>query len=256
MTTVTQADFARALLDPERAAPAGLTSFNGSDPAQRFAVYRNNVTVSLIDALAVKFPVTQALVGEEFFRAMARLYVRQSPPVTRQMMRFGASFPDYIAGFEPAGPVPYLADVARLESLRIAVYHAADAAPLSLGALAGIQADNLAAAKLTFIPALHCLVSPYAVASLWAAHQGILRIEEIDPFQSESVIIARPEMDITVIPAAPSLISFIEYLRNGASLGSATDAVLDDHPDFDPAQAFQVIVQHQLAMAIHAPEQQ
>lgn len=69
-------DFAAALLDPARPAPAGLTSWNGSDPAQRFAVYRNNVTVSLIDALADTFPVVQALVGVDFFRTMAREFVR------------------------------------------------------------------------------------------------------------------------------------------------------------------------------------
>lgn len=56
-----------APLNPELPCPGGLTSWNGSDPELRFAVCRNNVMVSLIDALADTFPVVQALVGEEFF---------------------------------------------------------------------------------------------------------------------------------------------------------------------------------------------
>ena len=47
-----QAAFAQALLDPDLPCPSGLCTWNGSDPARRFAVYRNNVVVSLIDALA------------------------------------------------------------------------------------------------------------------------------------------------------------------------------------------------------------
>jgi len=64
-----QADFAQRLLKPDLPCPSGLKTWNGSDPAPRFAVYRNNVVVSLVDALAQTFPVTQALVGEAFFRA-------------------------------------------------------------------------------------------------------------------------------------------------------------------------------------------
>ena len=70
-----QPDWAAALLDPERPAPPGLRAWNGSDPARRFAVHRNNVVASLVSALADGFPVVQALVGEEFFRAMAAVFV-------------------------------------------------------------------------------------------------------------------------------------------------------------------------------------
>ncbi|MBP8278840.1 MAG: putative DNA-binding domain-containing protein, partial [Propionivibrio sp.] len=40
-----QTTFAAALLDPDLAPPNGLIAWNGSDPARRFAVYRNNVVV-------------------------------------------------------------------------------------------------------------------------------------------------------------------------------------------------------------------
>jgi Putative DNA-binding domain len=40
---------------------------------KRYNVYRNNVTVSLINALAAAFPATLRITGVDFFRAMARL---------------------------------------------------------------------------------------------------------------------------------------------------------------------------------------
>ena len=75
------AAFAEALLSPESDHPPGLRTWNGSDPGPRFAVYRNNLVVSLVDALADTYPVVQEMVGVEFFRAMAREFVRAASGV-------------------------------------------------------------------------------------------------------------------------------------------------------------------------------
>lgn len=98
----TQADFAAALLDVQLPYPKGLCSRNGADPSRRFAVYRNNVQSSLINALADSYPVVQQLVGEEFFRAMAAIFVRSQPPQSPLMSRYGEGFADFIGQFEPS----------------------------------------------------------------------------------------------------------------------------------------------------------
>jgi len=123
----TQHAFASALLDPARPVPSGLATWNGSDPVARFAVYRNNVVVSLVAALADTFPVVRELVGEEFFTAMARLYVAEQPPLSPVLAHYGDGFADWVVQFEPAAAVPCLADMARLERARVRAYHAADA---------------------------------------------------------------------------------------------------------------------------------
>ena len=64
--------FAQALRDPA-APPPRLAALNGCDPFARFNVHRNNVAVSLVDALCERHPVCVQLVGAEFFRAMARV---------------------------------------------------------------------------------------------------------------------------------------------------------------------------------------
>ena len=97
--------FAAALLDPDRPAPVGLSTWNGSDPAARFGVYRNNVAVSLIGALADTFPVTRELVGAPFFDAMARCFVAAEPPRSPVLAEYGNTFPDFVSTFPPAaGP--------------------------------------------------------------------------------------------------------------------------------------------------------
>lgn len=81
--TVSQTQFITAVLDPMIDTPQGLVDPNGNPAGKRFDVYRNNVVASLSDALGVAFPVVQKLVGDEFFRAMAGVYLRQHPPPRR-----------------------------------------------------------------------------------------------------------------------------------------------------------------------------
>jgi hypothetical protein len=115
--------------------PAGVTATAPDDLAQRFAVYRNNVTVGLVDALAARFPVIQRLVGVEFFRAVAREFARSHPPRSPLLFLWGEAFPDFLAALPSLADYPYMADVARIEVARGVAYHAADAMPLPVSDL-------------------------------------------------------------------------------------------------------------------------
>ncbi|MDP1007294.1 HvfC/BufC N-terminal domain-containing protein, partial [Klebsiella pneumoniae] len=84
----------------------------------------------MINALATAYPVTLQLVGDEFFHAMASIFVQAHPPTSPLISQYGSTFAQFIQGFEPAASVPYLADIARLERLRVCAYHAADCTPL------------------------------------------------------------------------------------------------------------------------------
>ena len=88
------------------------------------------MVVGLIKTLQARFPAVEGIVGEEFFVAMARVFVAKMPPRTPILTTYGDEFADFIAAFEPARELAYLADVARLEAARTRAYHAADAAPV------------------------------------------------------------------------------------------------------------------------------
>lgn len=239
-------DFAAALLDPARPAPAGLTSWNGSDPAQRFAVYRNNVTVSLIDALADTFPVVQALVGVDFFRAMAREFVRAAPPASPVLVGYGDDFPAFVAGFAAAAGVPYLVDVARLEYARVLAFHAADAAPVAADAVAALLAEPaiLPGLAVCFVPACALLRSCWAIASLWAAHQtddAAGDLSRIDPATPENALVCRRGLGVEVRALAAGDAAFVAALMGGASLGEAI-ALGVGEPGFDLAGALGLLL--------------
>lgn len=244
-----QSRFYQALLSDEAIPPRGLHTANGSDPAVRFAVYRNNVQSSLINALADNFPVVQALVGETFFRAMARLYVQQQPPGSPVLAWYGAQMPGFIAQFEPARSLPYLADVARLELLRTRAYHAADCKPLNHQDLELLLHATADPAHLVFglHPSLHVQSSAFAVHALWAAHQGELAIEQVDPYQPQQCLIVRPHLDVLVIAVDTASAAFITQLQSGLALGQAA---ANCPPDFDLGQCLALLIHHGVICAL------
>jgi hypothetical protein len=103
MLATFQDRFVRTLLAPELPAPTA------------FAVYRNTVIKGLIDALQANYPAVARLVGEEWFRAAAAIYVRANLPRAPMLAEYGDLFPQFLETFGPAAELPYLPAVARLD---------------------------------------------------------------------------------------------------------------------------------------------
>ncbi len=224
-----QQEFASALLDPTRPVPAGVASSE-----HRFAVYRNNVTVGLRDALADTFPVVREIVGEEFFDGMAQVFVRRSPPRTPVLIDYGCGFPDFIETFDPAAGLPYLADVARLEWAWTRAYHAADAPPVGIGTLAAFPPEQAADARLVLPPSLRTLVSAWPVVSIWQAHQSEGTGTAIAE-RGEAALIFRPGLDVEVRGVDESTCAFLTALSDGLTLGEIAGQFQDGY-DFDLAR--------------------
>ena len=242
-----QAAFAEALLAPAAACPSGLVTWNGSDPEKRFAVYRNNVIVGLVDALADSFPVTLALVGEEFFRAMAREFIRADPPRSPVLAMYGEGFAGFIEGFPPLAGLPYLADLAHLEYLRVMAWHAADVDAVSPQRLGAVLADpdGLPQARLTLHPALFLLASAHAVVSLWAAHQAespALVLAAVDPARAETALVCRNGLDVEIRRVEPGAATFISSLQQGTAIAAAAARAMAVDDGFDPVPTLALLM--------------
>jgi hypothetical protein len=245
--------FTTALLAPEPACPDGLFSSNGADPCSRFAVYRNNVHSSLIQALATAYPVTAQLVGDAFFRAMAGLYVQACPPDSPLLSEYGGTLASFIEGFEPAASVPYLADVARLERLRVRAYHAADTEPLDAQAVVGqLQGrTGLGHLRLQLHPSVSTLTSPYAVVAVWAAHQTEGAIASLNPWHAQSALILRQGLEVKVFAIDSGSVAFINRLQHGTGLQRAVEEALEASAEFDLHQCLSLLISHQAITHLH-----
>jgi hypothetical protein len=224
--------FTPGLLDPD-AIPAGVAGPRGKAAVKRYNVYRNNVTVSLINALAETFPATLRITGEEFFRAMARFHIRATPPTSPLLFEYGRDFPDFIAGYEYARSLPWLADVARIERAWLDAYHAADAEALAPLALAAMHPDRLADAVLTPHPATRILRSRFPAVTVFAANRSGEPVGPIKAVEPEDALITRPALEVVVRSLPPGAAVFLTRLIEGKPLGVAAGAALAESPEFD-----------------------
>jgi hypothetical protein len=227
------AAFAPGLIDPGCTTPADVVGPRGKAAVKRYNVYRNNVTVSLIDALAAIYPAVQRLTGIEFFRAMARLHVRATPPVSPLLFEYGRDFPDFIEGFEHARDMPWLADTARIERAWLDAYHAADAQPLSADGLAAVSPDRLDRLVFAPHPATRIVRSPYPAVAIFVANRIDGPVTLLRSSAAEDALITRPEMDVTVRQLPPGGAVFLRSLIQGETLLAAAAAAFADTLSFD-----------------------
>jgi hypothetical protein len=236
-----QKRFASALLDAERPTPPEVAA-----AGRRFAVYRNNVRVSLTDALVARFPLCHTLVGDAFFRAMAARFIELCPPRSPILSVWGDELPEFIELFPPASGLPYLADCARLEVARTEAYHAADVTPLAPAALAAVAPEEWGDARLTLHPSVRVIASWHPVGSIWRMH-----VEAADPPQdwpAEDVLVARPFSDVVVSVLPRGGAAFVEALAS-LSVGGASEHVARRVRGFDLKECLPAVVSRRLVVA-------
>lgn len=229
--------FSAALSDPERETPNGIVGPDGKKTVKRFNVYRNNVTVGLVNALTETFPAVQRLVGEPFFEAMARVYVQLEPPNSPLLFRYGEGFADFLEHFEPAQDLVYLPDVARLERAWLDAYHAADQSVLEPEALSAVAPEDLPNQRFEVHPAARIIRSRFAAISIFSANRSGETIPQIDPATPEDGLITRREIDVEIRHLPPGAATFFSALIDGQPLGQAAETAASETEDFDLAAA-------------------
>lgn len=229
-----QDTFARALLDPNRDVPAGLVGPDGAPSARRFAVYRNNVIVGLVDALKSAFPTTCRIVGDEFFVAMARVHAMQTPPESPVMLDYGRDFADFLAGFAPVDGLPYLRDVARLEWAWVEAYHASEADPMPLARLAGIDHGRLPQTRLHLHPSVRVVRSEYPIVTIWCMNIEDQASGSVDlGAGGQDALVVRPKASVEIRTVPRGAAVFVEILQRGATLAEAGAAAIEANRDID-----------------------
>lgn len=175
--TELQALFSEAMFadDGQGAATVRLASQirNGDklSAARQIEIYRNSTLAGLQNALSEIFPVCQRLVGEQFFYALTRHYVRHYPSRSPDLGDYGKDFPAFAADFEPLASLPYFSDVARLEWSWHRVFHAVQSKSFDFQALAQVPEERQGQIVFALPMASALLESAYPVHRIWQVNQ-------------------------------------------------------------------------------------
>lgn len=233
--------FASALLDPDAQIPEGVGKEGVISP-KRFSVYRNNVVVSLMEAVKAAYPSIAAIMGEENFNLVARNFVAFHPPKSPLMQQYGGDFPNFLKNFKPLQKSPFLVDVAEAEKAWLQAFHAKDEAVLSPEDLAQITPEETMNLKFEVHSAGHLIESAFPVHDLFLA-----RFEwpapNIDLEQSQGILISRPELDCISTSLTQSQSVFFRSLFSGETLAAAIGSGMEIEEAFDASVAISIMLQ-------------
>jgi Putative DNA-binding domain len=230
-----QAAFRRALLEEDDGPLAALIADDGVAATDRLAIHRNNLRISLTDALRDSFPVVCRLVDERFFAYAAHEFLTASPPRRACLADYGAEFADFLAAFPPCRELTYLPDVARLEWLMNVAAHAADAVPLPPSSLAAVVAEDTPRLVFHLAPSLGFLASAWPVDRIWRLNRpGVDSDEPIDlAAGGVQLEVTRRGSDVVLRSLTAASFAFRQAIAGGAPLATATATALDVDAQFD-----------------------
>lgn len=225
-----QQGFVRALYgvpanDPRAAAAAAQPGF---------AVYRNTVIKGCVDALQANFPTVQRLVGANWFREAATIYARSTPPEDARLLFYGATFPAFLEGFEPARELTYLSGVARLDRLWIEAHAASDDIALTIAEVASLSPERLMRTVLRpHASARWAWFYAQPVYSIWRANREAVSLPDVLDWRAEGALLLRTGGSVTWRALGEGGCALLDACAAGSTLGEAFDCALGVEADLD-----------------------
>lgn len=235
MLAAFQDDFVTSLWADQGNAPSSLRIL-AQQPG--FTVYRNTVMKGCIEALEANYPAIRRLVGEEWFRAAAALYVRAHPPTDSRLLSYGDSFSGFLRDFPHAADLPYLEGVAILDRFWTEAHAAGDADTLLPSVLASLTPEQLGDLVLVPHPAARwAFFDEEPIYTLWQRNREELDGDGDDlDWRGEGALITRPAGKVQWTSLDVSGLVFLNVCHAGQTLASAAEAVLEHSPHTDLAQ--------------------
>lgn len=234
-----QNGFVRALYGAEAADPrvAALASQPG------FAVYRNTVFKGCVDALQANFPTVERLVGIDWFRSAAILYTQATPPDDARLVLYGATFPAFLADFEPARELPWLADVARLDRYWVEAHVAADETPLAAAGLARLSPESFVRTVLRpHASARWAWFAAQPVYTIWRTNREAAALPDELDWHGEGALLLRPGGRVTWRALGEGGCVLLDACAAGRPLGEAMERALEAEPALDLTQLISGLV--------------
>ena len=146
---------------------------------------------------------------------------------------YGDEFAAFIAAFEPARELTYLADVARLEAARTPRLSCGRRHAGRRGRVCGPRCSAVRGLRVELHPSAEIIRSPHPIVTIWAMNSGECELAPIENWRGEDALVVRPHLDVDVRLLPPGGAAFLRSLAEARPLGEAAAVALADDPKFD-----------------------
>ncbi|MBI3544224.1 MAG: putative DNA-binding domain-containing protein [Deltaproteobacteria bacterium] len=134
---------------------------------ERLDVYAEAYYARLLECLEQDFPALKRVLGDDIFRGLVAHYLDAHPSTSFTAAELGKELPGFIASWELAQSLPYLADLARFEWAHVAAFFAAEWPAFDLERFRALGESEWPGVKLSLDPSVHLIESDWNVDDVW-----------------------------------------------------------------------------------------
>lgn len=159
----------RYVLSGETVGVGSIVGSRGFTRSQRLKVYREAYYLRLLEALTATFPTLKAMLGDDQFRHLTRVYVDAFPSNHFSVRQYGHKLPWYIRHRSALPQRPALAEIAEWEWAMAYAFDAADRDPPSPDSLAAMPAEDWPLVRFEFHDSLFHVSTRWNTVDVWRA---------------------------------------------------------------------------------------
>ncbi len=215
-----------------------LTPSLSLSPEQQVAVYQNNVRGALQSCLAQIYPVCCTILGEGYFKQLAKGYIQHHPSRHSNLNDYGKAFAEFVLQQCQKRPelaeFGYLGDLVKLEWRYHQVYYAKSSPPFDFEEFTHLTERQQAHSTFQLAPCFQFMASDYPILSIFQMNQvSTTKKHEAVLLKAENVGVFRKQNRIEVFELEPSALNALNLIQAGSTLQAIVQAKLDDYlPQF------------------------
>lgn len=224
-----------------------IQSSNALTQEQRLKIYQQSIQGNFITVLQAAFPVCYRLVGEQYFQALCRRFIRAHQNFQPDVTEYGHRFAAFIRDFPPVHEeLPYLCEVAELEWACHKAMDGPEYMAFDAKALEAVPKDQQGSLVFECPPASSLIASQFPILAIWRSNQPDFEGDAaIDLAQSQDrLIVFRQDWTLWIHPLTAPTFYFLELCREQQTFWQITTRVQQKFEQANIADIFKESVKN------------
>ncbi len=191
-------------------------------PKQQLAIYKNNVRAALQKCLAIVYPVCLKILGEKYFKQLARAYIADYPSKHYDLNHYGEYFSHFVSlqclKRDELRHYLYLSDLVKLEWIHHQVYFASNSKGFDYGGFSKLTEQQQEKCVFKLEPSLKYIKSDYPILSIWKLNKkNVQTIHKIQA-RAETCCVYRRDHTIKLLTIESKTYRLLAFINSGATL--------------------------------------
>jgi hypothetical protein len=197
---------------------------------ESISIYQKSCRLALLNTMRDTFEVCVKITGDDFFNAMAELYIKETPSRNANIDCYGESFVRFVAEFQPAMQLPYLSDVAQLEWFWHKALHSENSQKFNPTALADLPEKDHAKIIFQLPLSAQMIESPYPIDEIWHFNQeGYVGEQSINLNKGGvKLLVWRQEMNMRIDSLQKDEWDFLSAIEQGVPMGELDEVLSEE----------------------------